>query len=130
MFNKLSNGMQVNKLALAVPKLLMLKLFGFTGISKIEFSNFLELKGSKLLPCQNSNFVSFLVLKGVTKWKKVKNHSKLPNYIIQSILNFKQMPNIFLFFQWSFNTFASCIFAGRVIIWTYFRIAISQKPLE
>ena len=45
MFNKLSNGMQVDKLALAVPKLLMLKLFGFTGISKIEFSNFLELKG-------------------------------------------------------------------------------------
>ena len=61
MFNKLSNGMQVDKLALVVLKLLMLKVVGFTGISKIEFSNLLELKGSRKVNKKTKTIENLLI---------------------------------------------------------------------
>ena len=61
MFNKLSNGMQVDKLALVVVKLLMLKVVGFTGISKIEFSNLLELKGLRKVNKKTKTIENLLI---------------------------------------------------------------------
>ena len=61
MFNKLSNGMQVDKLALVVLKLLMLKVVGFTGISKIEFSNLLELKGLRKVNKKTKTIENLLI---------------------------------------------------------------------
>ena len=40
MFDKLSSGMQGDSLTLVALKLLMLKICGIVGISKIEFLNF------------------------------------------------------------------------------------------
>ena len=50
---------------LVIPKLLMFKVCEITGIWKIEFS-------------------IFLVVKGLNKIKKLKNHSKPPKLVIQS----------------------------------------------
>ena len=53
--------MQVDKLALVVLKLLMLKVVGFTGISKIEFSNLLELKGLRKVNKKTKTIENLLI---------------------------------------------------------------------
>ena len=59
-------------------KLLMFKLCGITGISKIEFLNF------------------FCTVRVKQNQWKIKNHSKPPNLLIQSLLQqFHQISNIF-----------------------------------
>ena len=60
----------------------------------------------ELLASQKSSFSISAVLKGINK-KKIKNHSKPPKFLSQSLLKqFKQIPNIFLVFHWNFNPFA------------------------
>ena len=61
--------------ALVVLKLRMFKVCGITGISKIEFFNFSVLKGLNQIK------------------KKIRNHSKPPKLVIQSL--FKQFQHIF-----------------------------------
>ena len=66
-----------------VLKLLMFKVRGIIGISKMEFFDFCGTERTKK-----------------NKKKKKKNHSKPPKLLSQSLLKqFKQIPNIFLVFR-------------------------------
>ena len=67
---------------LVVLKLRMFKVCGITGISKIEFFNFFRTERVK--PSK----------------KKIRNHSKPPKLVIQSLFKqFQQILDIFLVFQ-------------------------------
>ena len=67
--------------AVVVLELLVFKVCRITGISKIEFH-------------------IFPVLKGLNKTKKIKNHSKPPRLVSQSLFKqFQQISNIFLVFH-------------------------------
>ena len=76
--------------ALVFPKLLIFKVCGIISISNIEFFNFSG------------------------KLKKIKNHSKPPKLVSQSLFKkFQQSPSIFLVFHWNFNPFTSFTPLGR-----------------
>ena len=93
---------------LVILKQLTFKVCGIIGISKIDF--FLIIHISKI------KFFKFLVLKGFSKTKKFKNHSKTPKLVNQSFPKyFQQYPNIYLVFHWNFNSFAPWVWDNTKI---------------
>ena len=70
---------------------------------------FPKLKFVELLVSQISSFSIFPV-----NQKKIKNHSKPPKLVSQSLFKkFQQSPNIFLVFHWNVNPFTSFTSLGR-----------------
>ena len=62
---------------------------------------------------QKSSFSIFLVLKGLNKVKKFRNHSKPPKLVSKSLFKkFQQIPNIVLLFYWTFSPLAPCALLG------------------